>query len=72
MKTMGEIIREKRKEKGLKQYQLAELLGCKGQQVSQWELNKDIPHLFTVWDLADIFQCSLDELCGREYERTNT
>lgn len=72
MKTLGEIIREKRKARGLRQHQLAELLGCKAQQVSQWELNKDIPHLFTVWDLADIFGCSLDELCGREYERINT
>lgn len=65
MKTMGEIIREKRKQKELKQYELAELLGCRCQQVSNWELNKDIPHLFTACDLADIFECSLDELCGR-------
>ena len=65
MKTIGEIIREKRKERGWTLEYLARKIGYSFGMVSAWERNRHTPHLFTVCDLADIFECSLDELCGR-------
>ena len=65
-KTMGEIIREKRKARGWSLEKLADKVGITFQTLSRWERNEQTPRdFFAVCDLADIFECSLDELCGR-------
>lgn len=66
MKTIGQIIREKRKERGWTLEKLAEEIGRTFSTVAAWERDEITPSLFIVWDLADIFNCSLDELCGRD------
>lgn len=66
MKTIGQIIKEKRKERGWTLRVLADKLGVGFSLISAWERGKNIPTLFTACDLADIFECTLDELCGRE------
>ena len=66
MKTIGEIIREKRKERGWTLEELAEKISMDFSSVGAYELNKRTPPLFIMCDLADIFECSLDELCGRK------
>jgi transcriptional regulator with XRE-family HTH domain len=68
MKTVGEIIREKREAKRLSVQQLAKRLGAKPYNIYTWEEDKALPHIWVLCDIADIFECSLDELCGRKYE----
>ena len=66
MKTMGEIIREKRKARGWSLEYLAKKLGTTIHTLSCWERNLTTPkNFYVVCDLADIFECSLDELVGR-------
>jgi transcriptional regulator with XRE-family HTH domain len=66
MKTIGQIIKEKRKNMGWSHKFLAEMVGVTPQAISLWELNKTTPNVLTACDLADAFDCTLDELCGRE------
>ena len=68
MKTVGQIIRQKRKERGWTLEQLAAEIGRTFSTVAAWERDEMTPSLFIVWDLADIFNCSLDELCGRNFK----
>lgn len=68
MKTVGEIIREKREAKRLSVQQLAKRLGAKPHNIYTWEEDKALPHIWVLCDIADILECSLDELCGRKYE----
>lgn len=72
MKTIGQIIREKRKERGWTLEYLAEKIGVDFSTLASWERNEHTPHLFIVCDLADIFNCSLDELCGRDPTKGGT
>lgn len=68
MKTIGEIIREKRLDMGLTQFELAEQLGVCQTTIAGYEINRFVPNVLIAADMADIFECSLDELCGRKYE----
>jgi transcriptional regulator with XRE-family HTH domain len=65
MKTIGKIIKSKRIEKGLSVQKVAKKLKTHRQNVYNWEEDVCYPHIFTFCDMADIFECSLDELCGR-------
>jgi transcriptional regulator with XRE-family HTH domain len=71
VKTIGQIIREKRKARGWTLEQLAAEIGRTFSTVAAWERDEITPTLFIVWDLADIFNCSLDEICGRNFEGDN-
>ena len=68
-RTFGEILRDARKAKGYTQAQLAGLLGVTQVCVYAWENGKAFPLILTAADLADLFDCSLDELMGRRVER---
>ena len=62
----GKILKEKRKKRCLTQKEFAEELGVSLHSVRNWETNLNEPSLsFLVW-IADFFDCSLDELVGRE------
>lgn len=65
MKTFGEILREKRKEKGLSQSQVAKKLGISNHQVCRWEAGVHFPNLIIATSIADVLECTLDELVGR-------
>lgn len=64
-KTIGQRIKEKRISLGLKQDELAKKLGVLQITVSKWELDENIPTTLTLMCLADIFDCTTDELLGR-------
>lgn len=67
IKSFGEILKEKRKERGWSQTQLANKLGIADYKVvGRWEADKSDPKLIDFLCLADVFGCSLDELVGRE------
>lgn len=63
---MKNKLKEKRKEKGIKAVDLARALNVAKQTVSNWENNNRQPDIETFIKLADLYQCSLDELVGRE------
>lgn len=59
---IGNRIKQLRKEKGMTQERLAELLGISFQAVSKWENNIALPDITLVPRLARIFGVSTDEL----------
>ena len=67
--TLGEKISDLRKNKGLSQEKLAELMDVSRQAVTKWESGKANPDTENLIRLAEIFGVSLDELCGKEAEK---
>lgn len=65
MKTVGEIIRGKRLNMGLTQFELAEQLGVCQTTIASYEKNRFVPNVLIAADMADLFDCTMDELCGR-------
>lgn len=61
---LSENIRELRKEKNLRQEQLAEAMGVSTASVSKWETGQCAPELTVLMELADFFQVSMDTLVG--------
>ena len=68
--TLGNIIQRYRKARKMTQEELAERLNITSQAVSKWETDNSYPDLVLLCKLADIFNCSLDELMGRVKEET--
>lgn len=50
----------------MSQQEISSLLGVTQQCVSEWELGRTDPTLTYLWLLADIFDISIDILCGRK------
>lgn len=61
-KSMGEIISTFRKEKGMTQKELADMLNITDKAISKWERNVSYPDTQTIPKLAEIFGVSLEEL----------
>ena len=66
MTIFTERLKELRKKKGLKQQEIAELLGVKRNTYSDWENGKTEPSFENLIKLADLLEVSLDWLFGRE------
>lgn len=64
--TLGNKISECRKNKGMTQDALAQLLGVTNQAVSKWESDQSCPDVMLLPKLADIFGITMDELFGRK------
>lgn len=64
---LGKQIAYYRKQKGLTQDGLAKLLNISNQAVSKWEANQSYPDITLLTKLADIFEISLDQLFGRDW-----
>lgn len=60
-----ELLKMLRVEKKISQNKLAKILGVTQQCISEWELGKTEPTLSSLWELADFFDVSIDEMCGR-------
>ena len=67
--AMGGKIYSLRVAKGMTQEQLAAILCVSPAAVSKWERNISNPGIEMLWELADYFECSMDELVGREEKR---
>ena len=63
---LGKQLKFIREQKGYSQAQIAESLGTTRQTISNWENNKTILDSASLIRLADFYQISLDELCGRK------
>lgn len=65
LKTFGEILAQKREEKGWSQTMLAERVGVCNKSICEWEKGNNSPNSIWLECLADVFECTLDELVGR-------
>lgn len=59
-------IKKLREAAGLRQYELAARMGVKQASVSAWEAGTAMPSAANLLKLADILQCSVDALLGRD------
>ncbi len=62
MNTFGEFLYELRKEKGMTQAQLAEILGVTNKAVSKWETGEAMPETGLLFKISRQFGVSVDEL----------
>ncbi len=58
----GDKLLELRKKKGYSQEELAEKLGVSRQSVSKWESNNTYPETEKIIQIANLFECSMDDL----------
>ncbi len=63
---LGNNIKALRRQKGLRQEQLAEAMGVSTASVSKWETNQCYPELTLLAELADFFEVSMDTLVGHK------
>ncbi len=66
MPGFAERITTLRKQRGLTQARIAELLGMATRSYNRWERGGHLPSLEMLVKAADILQVSLDELVGRK------
>lgn len=59
-------IKRLREAAGLRQYELAERMGVKQASVSAWESGLAMPSAANLLKLADVLDCTVDELLGRK------
>ncbi|MCL1823398.1 MAG: helix-turn-helix transcriptional regulator [Oscillospiraceae bacterium] len=62
--SLGEKIQQLRKDKGLSQEQLAEILNVSRQAISKWETDQSSPEIEKILALSKAFSISTDELLG--------
>ena len=62
MINLGDQIYKYRREKGLSQLELADILEVSRQAISKWETNVAVPELLNLVKMAEVFGISLDEL----------
>lgn len=55
-------IAKRRLELGLTQVQLAEMLGCQQQSISDWETGRSIPTMRSLGKLSKALSCSIADL----------
>ena len=70
-KTLGMMIAELRKEKGMTQLELAEKMGVTDKAVSKWERDLSCPDINSLPNLAEILGVSVDELMQIKKEAEN-
>lgn len=65
-KRIGSFLKALRKEKGVTQEQLAEILGVSGRTVSRWETGSNLPDLSVLVEIADYYDVEIRELLDGE------
>lgn len=64
--SIGEKIFNNRKKAGISQEELADMLEVTRQSISLWETDQTLPSTANLVRLTEIFNISMDELCGKE------
>ena len=59
-------IKKIRESRGMLQYELANRMGVKQASVSAWESGKAMPSAGNLLKLADILECTVDAILGRD------
>lgn len=70
-KKIGGFLKMLRKEKGLTQEQLAEILNVSGRTVSRWETGTNLPDLSILIQLAEYYNIEIKELLNGERKSEN-
>lgn len=70
-KKIGEFLKVLRKEKGLTQEQLAEILGVSGRTVSRWETGMNMPDLSILIQVAEFYGVDIKEILDGERKGEN-
>lgn len=68
-KTLGEIIAEGRKKKGLSQEKFSEQMKCTRQMVSRWELDDAKPRTENIKRISKVLEIPVDELIGEKNKK---
>ena len=63
---IGKFLKELRKEKGITQEQLAEILGVSNRTISRWETGNNMPDISLLVVIADFFEVSILEIINGE------
>ena len=63
---IGEFLKELRKEKGLTQEQVAEVLNVSDRSVSRWETGNNMPDISLLVDIAELYNVSIPEIIDGE------
>ena len=67
-KKIGILLKKLRKEKGLTQEQLAEVLNVSGRTVSRWETGSNMPDISILVEIAVFYDVSIPEIIQGERE----
>ena len=70
-KSIGEVIRSLRKEKGMTQSDLAEKMNVTDKAVSKWERNLSCPDVNSIPKLAEILGTTVEELLNAQGKKEN-
>lgn len=65
----GNRLSAARKEKGITQQQLAEMINYSDKAVSKWERGEGVPDVLTLCDICEKLGTSPDFLCGTEHNK---
>ena len=60
--AIGQFLKELRKEKGITQENLAEMLNVSNRSISRWENGKTLPDFDLLIELANYYEISIDEI----------
>ena len=63
---IGKFLKELRKEKGITQEQLAEILRISNRTISRWETGSNMPDISLLVEIADYFDVSILEIINGE------
>ena len=66
--TLGEKIKDLRKQTNISQEELAEKLGVSRQAVTKWESDAGLPDIINLKSIATLFNISMDELLDYKKE----
>ena len=69
--SIGKMIKFYRKENGLTQGELAEMIGVSTQAISKWETEAGMPDISQLVPLATILNVSTDKLLGLDHDRSD-
>lgn len=70
-KKIGEFLKALRKERGLTQEQLAEILLVSGRTISRWETGTNMPDLSILIKMAEFYNVEVKEILDGERESEN-
>ena len=62
--AIGQLLKELRKEKGITQEKLAEMLNVSNRSISRWENGNTLPDFDLLIELANYYDISIDEILG--------
>ena len=60
--NIGSFLRQSRKDKGLTQGHVAEILGVSAQAISKWERGENLPDVTYFPDLARLYDCGVEQI----------